>query len=228
MDARPSQRIIGVISRLAGSPKTQVTIVSGRDITSLLELFKGFDHSILNWSGAHGMQIRFRGTSKVRSGGTLPCIASLRDEISMITGKYPCFILEDKGLSFALHYRKCSGKTLQILEKAEKIIARYKKEDPIEVMHMKKVIEVKPAGINKGNTINTIISRYDDSGDILTICIGDDVTDEYLFQANPIGINIKVGDLQGPETSAGYYLKGVSDVYWFLKEVSRLRYSSPS
>jgi trehalose 6-phosphate phosphatase len=228
MDARPSQRIIGVISRLAGSPKTQVTIVSGRDITSLLELFKGFDHSILNWSGAHGMQIRFRGTSKVQSGGTLPCIASLKDEISMLTGQYPCFILEDKGLSFALHYRKCPGKMLHLLKKAEKIIARYQEENPIEVMQMKKVIEVKPKGINKGNTIHAILSRHGDPGDFLNICMGDDVTDEYLFQANPEGINIKVGDPRGPETSAGYYLKGVSDVYWFLKEVSRLRNGSLS
>jgi trehalose-phosphatase len=228
MDARPSKRMTSAISKLAGSFETQVTIVSGRDIASLLELFKDFDHSLLNWSGAHGMQVRFSGSSRVQSARTLPCIASLRDEISLITSQYPCFILEDKGLSFALHYRKCSGKILCLLEKIEKIISRYQEKYPIEVMQMKKVIEVKPKGINKGNTINTIISRYDDSRDFLTICIGDDVTDEYLFQANPEGINIKVGDLRGPGTAAGYYLQGVSDVYWFLKEVSRLRNGSLS
>jgi trehalose-phosphatase len=123
-----------------------------------------------------------------------------------------------------LHYRKCPEKILKLLVSVEKLIAGCQKDNPIEVMHMKKVIEVKPAGINKGNTINAIISHYGGSGDFLNICIGDDVTDEYLFQANPAGINIKVGDPSGPETSAGYYLKGVSDVYWFLKEVSRLRH----
>jgi trehalose-phosphatase len=169
------------------------------------------------------MQIRFAGSSKTRSAGTISCIASLKDEISHIIGQYPCYILEDKGLSFALHYRKCQGSRLELLDRIESLIAGYRKDNPIEVMHMKKVIEVKPAGINKGNAINAIISFYNDPRDFLTICVGDDVTDEYLFKANPDGINIKVGEPHGSETLAGYCLKGVGDVYWFLKKVCRLR-----
>jgi len=228
MDARPSKRMLNILSKLAAGPRIYITIVSGRDIASLLELFKGFDHSILNWSGTHGMQIRFRGSRKVESAGTLPCITSLKDEISIIIRQCPCFILEDKKLSFALHYRKCSGKALQHLDRIKRLIAGYRKENPIEVMNMKKVIEVKPAGTNKGNAVNAIISYYSNAGDYLSICMGDDVTDEYLFQANPGGINIKVVSVPEHETSAGYFLKGVSDVYWFLKEVSRLRYGTLS
>jgi trehalose-phosphatase len=98
MDARPSGRMTGAISKLADSSNTQVTIVSGRDIASLLELFKSFDHSLLNWSGAHGMQVRFSGSSKVQSADTLPCISILKNEVSSAISQYPCFILEDKGL----------------------------------------------------------------------------------------------------------------------------------
>ena len=219
MDARPSGRIKHTLLKLVRDPRTSVTIVSGRDINSLLELFNSFDISGLNWAGTHGMQIRFTGSDRVRSSRELPIIAELKGRISEIIDRYPCFDLEDKGLSFALHYRKCPETVLFLLEQARKLIERYRRSHPVEVLDMKKVIEVKPAGLNKGDTIGAVLNHYGAAENTLCICIGDDITDEYLFRSNPEGINIKVGAGPEPVTAASYYLKGVSDVFWFLKTI---------
>jgi trehalose-phosphatase len=223
MDARPSKRIKDILSGLSSDPGNIVTIVSGRNIGSLLELFKGFDLTALNLSGTHGMEIRFSGSTGIQSVKPLPCITEIKDQVSRMIRSHPCFGLEDKGLAFALHYRRCPGPELVRLDKIKSLIDKYRENFPIEVLYMKKVIEVKPAGINKGNTVEAVVSHYGSPEDSLVICVGDDVTDEYLFRANPGGINVKVGDPAGAGTSAGYYLKGISDVCWFLRSISRLR-----
>jgi trehalose-phosphatase len=223
MDARPSKRIKEILSVLSSDPGNIVTIVSGRNIGSFLELFKGFDLTALNWSGTHGMELRFSGSTGVRSVKPLACISEIKDRVSRMIRSHPYFGLEDKGLAFALHYRRCPEPELTRLDKINSLIDKYRENCPIEVMHMKKVIEVKPAGINKGNTVEAVVSHYGCPRDRLVICAGDDVTDEYLFRANPGGINIKVGDPAGADTCAGYQLKGVSDVCWFLRYISRLR-----
>ena len=216
MDARPSGRIRKVMSELAGHPKIIITIVSGRDIKSLLELFGGFDTSQVNWSGAHGMQMRFCGSDSTLFEKAPPEIISVKNEINDIIGPYPCFNLEDKKIAFALHYRKCPQKFLFVLDRAEEILNRHMTGNNLDVLKMKKVIEVKPAGVSKGDTVGAVLAKYGCQDGSINICIGDDLTDEYLFMANPEGINIKVGKHKGLHTAAGYFLKGVSDVYWFL------------
>lgn len=219
MDARPSGRIKKIISKLAGDPHIRITIVSGRKISSLIELFENFDIAAINWSGAHGIQMRFENSSVIRFGKALPEMLDIKKEISGMISPYPCYQLEDKKVSFALHYRKCPDRALHLLVPIKRLLNKYTQNKSIEVLHMKKVIEVKPAGVNKGNTLEAVNARYSDFENFVNICIGDDVTDEYLFLANPGGINIKVGKDKNVDTAAGYYLKGVSDVYWLLNKI---------
>lgn len=211
---------------MARDPGMIITIVSGRHIESLFSLFSSFDHADVNWSGVHGIQTRFSGSSNTLTAKTLPEIPILKDKISEIVREYPCYIVEDKEASFSLHYRKCNDKSLDLLKPIKKVLQEYVDDRRLDILYMKKVIEIKPAEINKGNTIGTINSKYGFSEDSINICIGDDVTDEDLFTANTEGINIKVGIDINTSTDAGYYLKGVSDVYWFLNMISRIRKTS--
>lgn len=81
---------------------------------------------------------------------------------------------------------------------------------------MKKVIEVKPEGTNKGNAVCTVNRKYKKNIPSLNICLGDDVTDEYLFKSNISGINIKVGKVVHQGSKAEYYLKNIKEVHHFL------------
>jgi len=44
-----------------------ITIVSGRSMDDLLGLFKDFDTSRINWSGVHGLQMKFGSNAMIQS-----------------------------------------------------------------------------------------------------------------------------------------------------------------
>lgn len=218
-DAVPSIKVKRLISRLANIPKIVLTIVSGRTIYSLLDFFQDLDTETINWSGVHGGQIKYAGSeisipAKIKN--ALPGIVGLKEKVTKIINDIPCYTIEDKGLSFALHYRRCRDKDLTHLRKINPILFEYIKDRPVELIQMKKVIEVKPKGINKGNAVNTINRKYKKNIPSLNICLGDDVTDEYLFKSNTSGINIKVGESEYLDSEAGYYLKDIKEVHQFL------------
>jgi len=148
--------------------------------------------------------MKFGNSDTIHSGkasSVLPKIIKIKKELSGIVSQYPCYIFEDKKVSFALHYRKCPKNSIMILESIKD--------------HLKK-----PAGINKGDTIRAINSRFvKNNFSSINICIGDDITDEYLFRANPDGVNIKVGKEKSRKAGAEYFLKGISEVQWFLEKI---------
>jgi len=167
----------------------------------------------------HGGQIKYAGSEisiQAKIKNTLPEIIGLKEKVTKIINDIPCYTIEDKGLSFALHYRRCRDKDLTHLRKINPILFEYIKDRPIELMQMKKVVEVKPKGINKGNAVDTINRKYKKNIPSLNICLGDDVTDEYLFKSNTSGINIKVGESEYLDSEAEYYLKDIKEVHQFL------------
>ena len=224
--ARPSKRIKKIISLLADDPSIVVTVVSGRRIDELLDFFSDFNTSSINWSGIHGLEMKFGSNGIIRpykTGTVLPKIGKIKKELFNIVNQYPCYRFEDKELSLALHYRKCSKNAIFLLDRIKDIIKKYEQDRSVEIMYMKKVIEIKPAGINKGNAIKAVISRSERNiNHSINICVGDDITDEYLFRANPDGINLKVGKTAGGKVASEYFLNGVGDVHWFLNKISRL------
>jgi len=218
-DAVPSIKVKKLISGLANIPKIVLTIVSGRTIYSLLGFFQDLKTETINWSGVHGGQIKYAGSeismpAKIKN--ALPGIASLKEKVTKIINNIPCYTIEDKGLSFALHYRRCGDKDLAHLRKINSILFDYVKGRPVELMQMKKVVEVKPKGINKGDAVGTINRKYKKNISSLNICLGDDATDEYLFKSNASGINIKVGESEYLDSKAEYYLKDIKEVHKFL------------
>lgn len=60
---------------------------------------------------------------------------------------------------------------------------------------------------------------HEDGVSSVSICLGDDLTDEYLFRSNKGGINIKVGENNNFESQAEYFLKKVDEVHWFLNKL---------
>ncbi|MBN2073132.1 MAG: trehalose-phosphatase [Actinobacteria bacterium] len=222
LDAIPSVKVKRLITSLAGIQGVILTIVSGRTIQSLLRFFGDFDKEAINWSGVHGAQIKYAGEGILIPASVkkiVPVIEELKKKIFPVIRNVPCYILEDKGFSFSIHYRKCKGGDLAYLTEIESILRENIEGRPAEVMMMKKVIELKPQGINKGKAIRYIGIKYGNETPSTNICIGDDLTDEYMFESNDTGINIKVGEDRYPDSNAGYYLKNVSEVHQFLEAI---------
>ncbi len=80
------------------------------------------------------------------------------------------------------------------------------------------MVEIKPLGIDKGAAIGAFMQEAPFIGRI-PVFIGDDLTDEKGFLAvNALnGISVKVGE---GASQAGYRLKGVSEVYAWLEQIT--------
>ena len=87
-------------------------------------------------------------------------------------------VFEDKGASFALHYRLAPA----LAEAAERVVrnAAASLGDWVEVQMGKMVIEVKPAGRDKGVAIEEFM-RERPFARRMPVFLGDDVSDEHGF-----------------------------------------------
>lgn len=196
-----------------------VTIISGRTVNNLLEFFNGIDTKKINWVGVHGLEIKYKDSDDISinvNKKVLSSIRNLKKQLIKIIKDIPCFHLEDKEESFAVHYRKCQNKDLVHLKTITELIENFIKNKPLDYLKMSRVIEVKPKNIDKGRAFKSIKRKYKELSPSLDICMGDDVTDNYLFRANKKGINIKV-DRGNPGTiKTKYFLKNVTEVHDFL------------
>jgi len=128
------------------------------------------------------------------------------------TASHPGLLLENKGLSLALHYRNRP----ELEDTVQQFVADLDLPMAAERLQGRKVVEVKPRQMNKGAAIRAYLSEPPFAGRT-PVFAGDDVTDESGFAVvNELGgISVKVGD---GATAANWSLHGVSDVLDWLTE----------
>ena len=126
--------------------------------------------------------------------------------------------MEDKGLSFALHYWKARPATVRAAELALREILA----PAIGVLHVlngNKVWEVMPNEIpGKGVAVRALLETLPEN--TLGIYVGDDVTDETAFAALKDQITVKVGRTRG--TLAHFYVRNPAEVSRFLSRLEPL------
>ena len=139
---------------------------------------------------------------------------------SKILGIKGIFI-EDKGITFSLHYRSAKHNDYLKARKAFfQIIRPYILKKKVRITYGKKVIEVRPnIAWDKGKAslwlIKMLKKKYNLKG-IVPIYIGDDTTDEDAFRAlKSRGITILIGRRK---TAAEYSLKNVAQLYKYLEK----------
>jgi trehalose-phosphatase len=201
-----------------------LAIVSGRSLKDLKRMagIKG-----VIYSGNHGMEIEGPG---IRFGypvktGLRRAVKRLGHEIQKGLGKIKGVFIEDKGLTFSVHYRLAKKTDIPRVKGIVVAAARpYVKRGQIAINEGKKILEVKPAiKWDKGKMVSWLISgKRLKSSAALPVYIGDDTTDEDAFRAlGPKGITIFVGK---PRNSrARYYIKGPAEVQRLLKTILTIR-----
>jgi trehalose 6-phosphate synthase/phosphatase len=208
--AEPSKQVLDLLKRLATDPKNDLMLVSGR---SKDDLQKWFGHLPIGLAAEHGALIR-RITGKkwhvTTSAGT-----GWKDEVEALFGHYaeqtPGAFVEQKNWATVWHYRGANPyytqKHLVALRRLLKPIAKHYN---LHVLEGHKVLEVRPADVNKRRAVQEWLIHDHD----FILCIGDDVTDEDMFDALPTqAYSVKVGN--GP-TYARFRLKSVNEVLRLL------------
>lgn len=197
-----------VAARLGGA----LALVSGRSIREIDALL-GTNRFAA--AGLHGLEWRdATGTVHAAEGVDL---RAARDAFGVFAESVPGAIVEDKGLTVALHYRLAPGAREDAVRLAHEVATRM--GERFSVQEGKMVVEIKPAGATKG----TAVTRFMSVAPFASRCpvyVGDDLTDEDAFDAvNRLGgHSVRVGPSEAA-SHAQHRLAGVNDVYVWLQQI---------
>lgn len=195
-----------LVEGLHRSARGAVALISGRAIEDIDRLFPGLR---LPAAGQHGVERRDATGRVSRHAFPSEQLASVRERLAAVTARHPGLWLEDKGLSLALHYRRAPrlGGFAHRLARAAlaPLGAQYC------VLTGKRIVEMKPAGKDKGVAVLEFMQEEPFRGRI-PVFVGDDITDEYGFAT--------VNRLQGHSVKVG---PGRTVARWRLRDVAAVQ-----
>lgn len=211
--------LLHLVWRLHEACDGAVALVSGRSLADLdrrvgvkEEDGRRTGEASLSIAGQHGLERR-GGDGRVQ---TQAAPTAAKDEISRhfapMVARHPGLRLEDKGLTLAIHYRQAPQLAGYIHRALRNLLKGLK--DDLYLQKGKRVVEVKPAGFDKGTAILEYMKEAPFEGR-RPVFVGDDVTDEHGFaMVNRLdGISVKVGP---GTTRARYRLPDVAAVREWL------------
>ena len=197
------------LSRLRRRAGGALAIVSGRSIADIDRIFHGSQTAVAGQHGAERRNARGR-YSRIASQGE--ALRRVRDRLAAVVTRHPGLLLEDKGASLALHYRRAP----QLASYAHRLVrAQLQLLDGAFCVQVgKRVVELKPAGRDKGMAVLAFMREAPFRGRT-PVFVGDDATDEFAFETvNALGgVSVKVGT---GATSASVRLPGVAAVWRWL------------
>jgi trehalose 6-phosphate synthase/phosphatase len=216
-DAFPDDDLYKILDKVASDKSTELVLISGRDKDTFEQWFGNHKYTLI---ADHGAWIKEHGTEwRERK----PLHGSWKENVVPILESYvdrtPGSLIEQKSHSVVWHFRKADFELgeLRALELKEDISNIILNQD-LEILEGNKVIEVKVAGINKGTAASEYL--YDKNFDFI-LGIGDDWTDEYLFQdLPPESYTIKVGT---DKSMAKYFVDSYKDVRKLLTGLNHKR-----
>jgi trehalose 6-phosphate phosphatase len=199
-----------LVDALYESSGGAVALITGRSIADADRLFA---RRRLPIAGQHGHERRSAGGEVTRHEVSAKALDPARAALTLIVARHRQLLLEDKGLTLALHYRRAPS--LASLAHRAMHAVQGSLGDQYCVHRGKYVVELAPAGKDKGRAIRAFMREVPFRGKP-PVFIGDDVTDEHGFaMVNQLGgESIKVGP--GP-TVAKWRLPSVPAVLAWLE-----------
>jgi trehalose-phosphatase len=211
-----------ILRLLSGRESPITTIISGRAVE---DLYSRIRLEGLIYAGNHGLEIFGRGLHF-----TEPAAADRRKELeefcenlTLTLRPFAGALVEYKGLTASVHYRRAANEdVLDIWEAVSRAVAR--SGALFRVNSGNKVFEILPrTDWHKGAAVHWINSQFG-NGEVLSIYVGDDTTDEDAFCVLPDAITIRVGDVSA--TRARYQFADPAAVHeflmWLAVDASRL------
>jgi len=195
-----------LLERLYECAGGAVALMSGRPITEVDRLFPTVRMPV---AGQHGVERRnAAGVHSLHAAPTERFAEARRRLATAIVDK-PGLLLEDKGVSLALHYRRVPELADFAQRTMREVLPQLDGEYSLQLG--KSVVEMKPAGKDKGLAVLEFLEEQPFAGRTPAF-LGDDETDEYGFHVvNRVGgYSIKVG-------------AGVTAARWRLPDVEAVR-----
>ena len=190
-DSIPGEELMKLLGRYRDQENTELVIISGRPAKFLDQHLGGLG---ITMAAEHGIWMK-------EKGGEWKMNVELPDEVWKAKSKAimesyvdrtPGSFLEEKKNALVWHFRKVETglaelRSSELASHLDHVLDGY----PIDVMEGNAIVEVKPSAINKGSIA---LKLYQASNPDFTLTMGDDRTDEYIFEALPENCyTIKVG-----------------------------------
>lgn len=207
-----SARLKRVLGQLPRATHGAVAFVSGRTLADLDRLLGRGRFPV---AAVHGLERRDANGNLSTAVTDRDEFEELHDALRAITAEYPGTSLENKGVTLALHYRRCPELEQQIVERVEASLEGVASR--LTLIRGKMVLEIKPAEGDKGTAIAAFMQEDPFRGRT-PVFVGDDATDEDGFRAvNRLGgVSVKVAS--GP-SSAKHRLPDTDAVIDWLEEL---------
>ncbi len=215
-DASPTESVTNLLETLQKAKGCTTVLMSGRDVDTMESWFGRFDFTLV---AEHGTWIKTRNSEAWRLSDALlsgEWKKSVRAMLEEYVSRTPGASVEEKSGALVWHYRAAendlgSWQARELTTQLEEYLAN----EPVEVMEGARNVEVRQQGINKGTAykeIEAALGPFD-----FHLAMGDDTTDEDLFNALPRGAHsIQVGDGRGVTR---YRLSGPSEARAFLRRL---------
>jgi trehalose 6-phosphate phosphatase len=209
------------LTRLTASGHAIVAVVSGRtlaDLAGVLPPIAGLYR--FGTHGAEGVEPGGAVVHAVRSGAPPPGLRVLAEKAGKEAWP-PGVFIENKGPVITLHYRLADDDgAARACERFLDLVRVTLAGSEANVLHGRRVIEVRAPGVNKGAAVRWLRRRAG-VHDPLVVCIGDDATDEDAFDAvGEEGVSVLVA-LRDRPTRAGWRVGDPEDVMRLLDELGR-------
>ncbi len=215
--ASPDEDLYQILDKLALKKGNEIVLISGRDKETFTEWFGKKNYSLI---AEHGVWIKSPDSDwELIEKMNKEWKSLIKPVIEFYVDRTPGSFLEEKNYSVVWHFRKCDPdlgnlRALELKDELTSFIAN----NNLEILEGNKVIEVKNSGINKGKAASQKIfgENYD-----FIMGIGDDWTDEYLFEELPqTAFTIKVGMVN---TKARYNVDSFNDVRSILGKLAGIK-----
>ena len=130
------------------------------------------------------------------------------------TDRTPGTFIERKQNSLVWHYRKSDPELASDRVVEFKTVLKSLISEELQILDLNKAIEIISVRINKGVALNKVLKVEDFD---FIICIGDDMSDEYMFNILPDeSVTIKVGN---KNSNAKYFIKNSFEVRKLLENM---------
>src|SRR5690625_3945351 len=205
--------LIQLLNRLERHLEGALALVSGRSVAMLEQLFP--NHARLHLVGLHGAEWRGVGQPLQQLEIDPRTLAEVRSAMAELADSSPGTLLEDKGLSLALHWRQVPGMATALRRSLDTIAAT----TGYVLQPGKFVYGLKPRGADKGRALQQLMQHPPLAGR-RPLYLGDDATDEPALAAalELGGLAIAVGE---PRGEAPWLLHDVSAVCNWLSQLEQ-------
>ncbi len=210
--ASPDEDLYRLLDELSQQKNMELFLVSGRDKDTFEDWFL---HKKYNMIVEHGVWIsrkgeKFRMLENIKN----DWMENIRPVLESFVDRTPGSFIEEKNYSLAWHYRKTDPDFGNLrASELNTVLTSLIANDDLSVLNGNKVMEIKSSNVNKGRATARVLGEGDYD---FVFAIGDDWTDEFMFQELPDEtVTVKVGR---QKTQARYFLDSIGEVRGLLQK----------